>query len=151
MHRNDFCAEDDRPKSCSALRAWLAELESSQRMLEQQDRLVRMLERAVQRRRSAAVAAMPGPTSAPEESDAVVLALIPRGALAERRVTVKTWRGRRVFDAPVLGAERGPGQVRAHAQRRHRGRHHAPALVDALSLALRVPTADGTAKGSDRA
>ena len=129
--------EDERPKAKTALRAWLAELDSCRRMLEQLDKLVRMLERGAQRRRKAVVAATPAPASSPEESDAVVLALIPKGPRAELRVVVKTWRGRRVFDVRCWALRKDTGEYGPTRKGVTVDAKMLPALVEALQLALK--------------
>lgn len=126
--------EAERPKNRTALKAWLTELEGTQRMVEQVNKLLQMLERRPKPRRTAIVAAAPAP-AAPEESDAVVLARIPKGARAELRVTVKTWKGRRVFDVRCwsllkMTGEFGPTRKGVTVDARM-----LPALVEALHLA----------------
>ena len=129
--------EDDRPKARTALRAWLSELDSCRRMLEQLDKLVRTLERGTQRRRRAVVAASPVTTNSPEESDAVVLALIPKGPRAELRVVVKTWRGRRVFDVRCWAQRKDTGEFGPTRKGVTVDAGMLPALVESLQLALK--------------
>jgi hypothetical protein len=106
-------------------------------MLEQLDKLVRTLERGTQRRRRAVVAASPVTTNSPEESDAVVLALIPKGPRAELRVVVKTWRGRRVFDVRCWAQRKDTGEFGPTRKGVTVDAGMLPALVESLQLALK--------------
>lgn len=128
-------SEDKRPKTKAALQAWLRELEGAQRTLEQVDKLLRMLAQRHKPRREAVVAAAPA-AAAPEESDAVVLARIPKGERAEMRVTVKTWKGRRVFDVRCWSLRRDSGEYGPTRKGVTVDAKMLPALVDALQLAL---------------
>lgn len=126
--------EDARPKTRTALKAWLTELEGTQRMVEQVDKLLQMLERRPKPRRAAIVGAAPAP-AAPEESDAVVLARIPKGSSAELRVTVKTWKGRRVFDVRCWSLLKTTGEFGPTRKGVTVDARMLPALVEALRLA----------------
>jgi len=128
--------DDQRPKTKTALRAWLTELEGTQRALEQLDKLLRMLERRPKPLRRARVAAVPATSESPEESDALVLAVIPKGPRAELRVTVKTWKGRRVFDVRCWSLRRDSGEYGPTRKGVTVDAKMLPALVDALQLAL---------------
>lgn len=127
--------EDQRPKTRTALRAWLTELEGAQRLIEQVDRLLQMLDRRPKPRRGAIVGPAPAPAS-PEESDAVVLARIPKGSNAELRVAVKTWKGRRVFDVRCWSLLKTTGEFGPTRKGVTVDARMLPALVEALHLAL---------------
>jgi len=129
--------EDQRPKTKTALRAWLTELEGTQRALEQLDKLLRMLERRPKPLRRARVAVEPAAAStSPEESDALVLAAIPKGARAELRVSVKTWKGRRVFDVRCWAKGKGTNDYGPTRKGVTVDAGMLPVLVEALKLAL---------------
>lgn len=127
--------EDKRPKSKTALQAWLRELEGAQRTVEQVDKLLRMLAQRPKSRRAAVVAPSPAATSS-EETDAVVLARIPKGERAEMRVTVKTWKGRRVFDVRCWSLLKATGEFGPTRKGVTVDARMLPALVEALHLAM---------------
>lgn len=126
--------EDQRPKASKALKAWLSELDGTRRMLEQMDKLLQMLERKPKPRTRAVVAATPAPNASAEESDAVLLARIPKGARAELRVVVKTWKGRRVIDVRCWSL-RDDGEFKPTLKGTTVDARMLPVLIEALQLA----------------
>ncbi len=122
--------EDQRPKGRTALRAWLADLESSQRLLEQTDKLVKTLEPKPQR----VPKARPAPDPA-DESDVTVLARIPKGARAEMRVISKVWKGRRVIDVRCWAMSKETGEFGPTRKGVAVDARMLPSLLEALQLA----------------
>lgn len=104
--------QDKRPTSPRELKAWLSQLDGTKRAVEQLDQLVRMLERTP--RRAAKPSIKPAATTpvggSPDETDTVLLARIPKGPRAELRVTVKTWKGRRVIDVRCWSPMKDTGE-----------------------------------------
>jgi len=129
--------QDQRPTNKTALKAWLTQLEGTQRTLEQLDRLVKMLEH--QPKRCARVATAATPTTAaggsPDETDTVLLVRIPKGPRAELRVTVKTWKGRRVIDVRCWSPMKDTGEYGPTRKGVAVDARMLPALIEALHLA----------------
>ena len=124
--------EDQRPKAQKALRAWLADLEGTQRVLEQLDKLVTMLREKPKRITRAAATQS---ASSADESDVVILARIPKGQRAEMRVTSKTWKGRHVIDVRCWAMAKGSADFSPTRKGVAVDARMLPALVEALQLA----------------
>lgn len=124
--------QDQRPSGRPALRGWLTELEDSQRMLEQFDKVLKTLApkpstKAIPRKRAAQVSA--------DEDDSLVLGRIPKGRNSEVRVIAKTWNGCRVVDVRLWSVSKGatafgPTRLGVTVEARMLS-----ALVEALQLA----------------
>lgn len=129
--------QDQRPTNKTALKAWLTQLEGTQRTLEQLDRLVKMLEHQPKRRARVTTAATPTTAAggSPDETDTVLLVRIPKGPRAELRVTVKTWKGRRVIDVRCWSPMKDTGEYGPTRKGVAVDARMLPALIEALHLA----------------
>jgi hypothetical protein len=127
--------EDQRPAARTTLRAWLTDLEASQRLLEQVDKMLKMLEPKPKRSAKAAATPAPSADKPSEETDAVVLACIPKGRHAEMRIIAKTWKGRRLIDVRCWAQKKDTGEFGPTRKGVCVDAGMLPALVEALQRA----------------
>lgn len=128
--------EDQRPTGRTALKAWLRDLESTQKMAVQFARLLKVLEvKPELPPRAAAAARRASADTAANECDVVVLARIPKGQRAEMRVTAKTWKGRRVIDVRCWAMGKDSGEYAPTRKGVAVDAKMLPALVEALQQA----------------
>ena len=109
--------ESERPAKPSALKSWLAQLHQMESLGAQIDTLLaKTAPRTVRRKPVDALAQA-------DESEAVVLARIPKGKRAEMRVSVKPWQNRRVVDIRIWALPKdGDGEMKPSRKRLPTGR-----------------------------
>ena len=92
--------EVDRPTKPATLRAWVREIESTQRSIGRVDQLLDRLQPA----------GPPTDAAVVDEEGTVVVARIPKGRRAEMRVSVKRWEGRQVIDIRLWSLRDGQSE-----------------------------------------
>lgn len=125
--------EAERPTKPAALKAWLRGLENHRGMVEQFDKLIARMDPP--KRAKPVRTAAPAPAPADEASDRVVLARIPKTKRAELRVTVHTWRGRRVVDIRTWALIDGGTEPVPSRKGISIDAGNLPAIIEALHLA----------------
>ncbi|MEW6706616.1 MAG: transcriptional coactivator p15/PC4 family protein [Pseudomonadota bacterium] len=123
---------EQRPQDQKALRAWLRDLKGTREALEQLDDLLRRLEA---RNKPKPTRQAPAPAESCGDDSGAVVARIPRGARAELRVEVRTWKGRRLVEIRRWAVQPSTGELQPTRKGVTMEGKDLPALIDALMLA----------------